>query len=70
MSALYHLFVQGNVLLTLLRRYDEGTAYMPVVSHKRQLPVHEKYNFMALDEDGFDLPSDWYVDTTVAMHVN
>ena len=44
-----------------MARYDEGTAYMPVVSKKRQLPVHEKYNFMALDEDGFDLPSDWYM---------
>ncbi|CAL1696791.1 unnamed protein product [Somion occarium] len=38
--------------------YDEGTAFMPVVSKKRELPVHEKYNFMALDEDGFDLPPD------------
>ncbi|KAI8983325.1 hypothetical protein BD414DRAFT_418734 [Trametes punicea] len=41
--------------------YDEGTAFMPVVSHKRQLPVLEKYSFMALDEDGFDLPPDWYM---------
>ncbi|EMD41457.1 hypothetical protein CERSUDRAFT_110033 [Gelatoporia subvermispora B] len=41
--------------------YDEGTAFMPVVPHKSQLPVHERYNFMALDEDGFDLPSDWYM---------
>ena len=32
---------------------------MPVVQTKRQLPVHEKFNFMALDEDGYDLPSDW-----------
>ncbi|KAJ8488759.1 hypothetical protein ONZ51_g3342 [Trametes cubensis] len=41
--------------------YDEGTAFMPVVSHKRQLPVLEKHRFMALDEDGFDLPPDWYM---------
>ncbi|RDX43917.1 hypothetical protein OH76DRAFT_1487477 [Lentinus brumalis] len=41
--------------------YDEGTAFMPVVSHKRQVPVHDKYRFMALDEDGFDLPPDWYM---------
>ena len=34
---------------------------MPVVSHKRQVPVHDKYRFMALDEDGFDLPPDWYM---------
>ena len=51
--------VQLHRVLTKLR-YDEGTAFMPVVQNKRQLPVHEKYNFMALDEDGYDLPSDWY----------
>ena len=33
---------------------------MPVVQTKRQVPV-SKFHFMALDEDGFDLPSDWYV---------
>ncbi|KAI0935767.1 hypothetical protein AcV5_004092 [Taiwanofungus camphoratus] len=41
--------------------YDEGTAYLPVVTSKRQVPVNDKYKFMALDEDGFDLPSDWYM---------
>ncbi|KAI0802971.1 hypothetical protein BC629DRAFT_1696033 [Irpex lacteus] len=41
--------------------YDEGTAFLPVVSKKSQLPVHEKYGFMALDEDGYDLPPDWYM---------
>ena len=39
-------------------RYDEGTAFMPVVSYKRQLP--QPGHFLALDEDGYDLPSDWY----------
>ena len=34
---------------------------MPVVSHKRQLPVLHHHRFMALDEDGFDLPPDWYM---------
>lgn len=34
---------------------------MPVVSHKRQLPVLDNYRFMALDEDGFHLPPDWYM---------
>jgi len=42
-------------------RYDEGTAFMPVVPNKRLLPVSDKFPFMALDEDGYDLPSDWYV---------
>ncbi|TFK38727.1 hypothetical protein BDQ12DRAFT_683236 [Crucibulum laeve] len=41
--------------------YDEGTAFMPVVPSKRQLPVSDKYPFLALDEDGYDLPSDWYM---------
>ncbi|KAI0651403.1 hypothetical protein C8Q79DRAFT_933198 [Trametes meyenii] len=41
--------------------YDEGTAFLPVVSHRRQLPVLETHRFMALDEDGFDLPPDWYM---------
>ncbi|PFH48275.1 hypothetical protein AMATHDRAFT_65829 [Amanita thiersii Skay4041] len=41
--------------------YDEGTAFMPAVTTKRQLPVHEKFPFLALDADGYDLPSDWYM---------
>ncbi|KAI0761654.1 hypothetical protein BD413DRAFT_588521 [Trametes elegans] len=41
--------------------YDEGTAFLPVVAHKRQLPVLERHQLMALDEDGFDLPPDWYM---------
>ncbi|KZT64030.1 hypothetical protein DAEQUDRAFT_68833 [Daedalea quercina L-15889] len=41
--------------------YDEGTAYLPVVSHKNQLPVLSTHKFMALDEDGYDLPPDWYM---------
>lgn len=43
--------------------YDEGTNFIPVVSHKRQLP-HDgegRFRLMALDEDGYDLPSDWYM---------
>lgn len=43
------------------RRYDEGTAFLPVVSHKRNLPVSDKWTFLALDAEGHDLPSDWYV---------
>ncbi|KIJ14829.1 hypothetical protein PAXINDRAFT_169514 [Paxillus involutus ATCC 200175] len=41
--------------------YDEGTALMPVVSSTSQLPVHPTYKFLALDADGYDLPSDWYM---------
>ncbi|GLB36755.1 putative xylosidase arabinosidase [Lyophyllum shimeji] len=41
--------------------YDEGTAFMPVVEKKRMLPESDKHCFMALDEDGYDLPCDWYM---------
>ncbi|KAK0440741.1 hypothetical protein EV421DRAFT_1712220, partial [Armillaria borealis] len=41
--------------------YDEGTAFMPIVTKKSMLPQSDKYQFMALDEDGYDLPSDWYM---------
>ena len=40
-------------------RYDEGTVFIPVVTHKRLLPVSDEFRFMALDEDGYDLPADW-----------
>lgn len=33
---------------------------MPVVEKSRLLPRSDKYSFMALDADGYDLPADWY----------
>jgi hypothetical protein len=50
-----------SLVFLFLRRYDEGTAFMPVVETKRLLPESDKFPFMALDEDGYDLPSDWSV---------
>ena len=44
-----------------IARYDEGTAFMPVVESKRNLPQSDKFQFMALDEDGYDCPADWLV---------
>ncbi|KAF8722447.1 hypothetical protein AX14_009826, partial [Amanita brunnescens Koide BX004] len=41
--------------------YDEGTAFLPAVPNKRLLPVHDKFPFLALDSEGYDLPSDWYM---------
>ncbi|KAL1710670.1 hypothetical protein EV121DRAFT_251500 [Schizophyllum commune] len=43
--------------------YDEGTAFLPVVEKSRNLPKAEddKFQFLALDADGYDLPSDWYM---------
>jgi len=40
-------------------RYDEGTAFTPVVENKRNLPQSDRFQFMALNEDGYDVPSDW-----------
>ncbi|KAJ7323657.1 hypothetical protein DFH08DRAFT_969205 [Mycena albidolilacea] len=41
--------------------YDEGTAFLPVVEKKRLLPESDKWPFLALDEEGYDLPADWYM---------
>ncbi|KAI0063256.1 hypothetical protein BV25DRAFT_466337 [Artomyces pyxidatus] len=43
--------------------YDEGTNFLPVVSQQHQIPHDEKdqFKFMALDVDGYVLPSDWYM---------
>ncbi|KAJ7038682.1 hypothetical protein C8F04DRAFT_997603, partial [Mycena alexandri] len=41
--------------------YDEGTAFLPVVEKKRLLPESDTWPFLSLDEDGYDLPSDWCV---------
>ncbi|KAF9786869.1 hypothetical protein BJ322DRAFT_680773 [Thelephora terrestris] len=43
--------------------YDEGTAFMPVVTQKNRLPlpVRDRYRFLAPDADTCDLPSDWYM---------
>lgn len=34
---------------------------MPAVEHKSALPDSDKFKFMALDEDGYDVPADWFV---------
>ncbi|KXN80803.1 Serine/threonine-protein kinase HT1 [Leucoagaricus sp. SymC.cos] len=41
--------------------YENGDALLPVVPEKNLLPQSDKCTFMALDEDGYDLPSDWYM---------
>lgn len=54
----YH-FIQAIAFDSIICRYDEGTAFMPVVQTRRQVPVSDKFRFMGFDEDGYDLPSDW-----------
>lgn len=34
---------------------------MPVVEKRRMLPDSSNFQFLALDEDGFEVPSDWFV---------
>lgn len=34
---------------------------MPVVEKTRNLPESENFPFLALDADGYEVPSDWYV---------
>ena len=50
-------------MLSRAHRYDEGTAFLPVVEKSQNLPKAEddKFQFLALDADGYDLPSDWYM---------
>lgn len=57
----FHLKIRPPILLKQRKRYDEGTALMPTVCDKQMLPVSHRYPFMALDEDGYELPSDWLV---------
>ena len=62
MSELFLLVcVFGTPKLTK-NRYDEGTAFMPIVTKKNQLPlpVRDRYKFLAPDADNYDLPADWY----------
>ncbi|KAI0034330.1 hypothetical protein K488DRAFT_9505, partial [Vararia minispora EC-137] len=43
--------------------YDEGTNFLPVVPKASQLPHDDqgKFQFIAFDVDGYDIPSDWYM---------
>jgi hypothetical protein len=39
--------------------YDEATALMPIARSREQTP--QEIEFLTLDEDGMELPSDWYL---------
>ncbi|KAK7047409.1 hypothetical protein VNI00_006640 [Paramarasmius palmivorus] len=41
--------------------YDAGTALLPAVVNQKLLPVSHYHPLMSLDEDGYSLPSDWYM---------
>jgi hypothetical protein len=60
----FYTFYLGLANLTVSyasSRYDEGTAFLPVVAYKRQLPKSDRWPFLALDAEGHDLPTDWYI---------
>jgi hypothetical protein len=61
MSEYWRMTLKVIGMTPLLDRYDEGTALLPVVSHKRLLPKSDNWPFLSLDEEGHDLPSDWFV---------
>ncbi|KAL5495884.1 hypothetical protein ACEPAI_1348 [Sanghuangporus weigelae] len=62
---LYHVLkrtIQAKIVYgAMWDEYDEGTAFLPAVSKKRELPVEAQGRFIALDADGYDLPPDWYM---------
>lgn len=55
-----------------VNRYDEGTALMPIVTHKNQLPlpIRDQYRFLAPDAGTYDLPSDWYFGFVISRNVH
>jgi hypothetical protein len=48
-----------SMFIAMFDEVDEATAVMPVVARKDNLPLGT--NLIALDEDGCDLPADWYL---------
>src|SRR5260370_42546119 len=45
--------------IAMFDEVDEGTAILKVVSHRKEAP--DQGRWLALDADGADLPSDWYL---------
>jgi hypothetical protein len=45
--------------IAMFDEVDEGTAIFKVVSHRKEAP--DQGRWLALDADGADLPSDWYL---------
>ncbi|WP_010136376.1 glycoside hydrolase family 71/99-like protein [Ochrovirga pacifica] len=47
------------IYFAMFDEVDEGTAIFKVAENKKQVP--KEGNFVTLDTDGYDLPSDWYL---------
>jgi hypothetical protein len=48
-----------SLFIAMFDEVDEATAIMPVVSQSEELPPGTR--LIALDQDGCDLPSDWFL---------
>ncbi|KIY45503.1 hypothetical protein FISHEDRAFT_49223, partial [Fistulina hepatica ATCC 64428] len=60
---IYNVRKQGIRMMygAMWDEYDEGTALMPVAASQNDVPLSNQFPFMALDEDGYELPSDWFM---------
>lgn len=58
-SRFYSQLGVKTIYIAMFDELDKGTAILPLVEQKFSLPVES--HLLALDEDGFQLPSDFYL---------
>jgi hypothetical protein len=60
-NQLYNAIDNGaNIIYgAMFDEYDEATALMPTATSREHTP--QELEFLTLDEDGMELPSDWYL---------
>ncbi len=54
-----------SLFIAMFDEVDEATAIMPVVARQEELPPGTR--LIALDQDGCDLPADWYLRVTGSL---
>ena len=60
-----HPFLTLTLFIAMFDEVDEATAIMPVVPRQSELPPGTR--LIALDQDGCDLPADWYLRVTGSL---